>query len=279
MLLTSHLHLAPRLRMSGANASVPLYAFMAWTLTVPFALRNIMWLFNKMLCTILWFLTEKIRKLPVPQSEHKHNSGKSCSIQQRNWNFVKYLFLFSQLWTENAEVNMCVRSRPYEIFRRGTRAVNIHRPIIFCSQHLSVYSLTKNTSWPAKQVYKFYVYGSVHRWSILIIVERDATKSNLFLILQVHSTCFGFQPHPSSGLHKTVTTASGTVQLPPSNVAKLAWSRWREVAVQKIWAVPEVVVKVLCPLFDGCGWHPKHVEWTCRIIDCFVLHLVGQLLI
>jgi len=67
----------------------------------------------------------------------------------------------------------------------------------------------------------FYVYGSVHRWSILIIVQRDATQSSLFIILQVHSTCFGFQPYPSSEAHKTVTTASGTVQLPPSNVVKL----------------------------------------------------------
>ena len=74
----------------------------------------------------------------------------------------------------------------------------------------------------------------------LIIVQRDATLISLFIILQVHSTCFGCQPHPSSGVHKTVTTASGTghmfVQLPPSDVAKLAW-------------------------------HPKHVEWTCRIIN------------
>ena len=54
-----------------------------------------------------------------------------------------------------------------------------------------------------------YVYGSVHRWSILIIVQRDATQSTLFIILQVHSTYFGCQPHPSS-VHKTVTTASGT---------------------------------------------------------------------
>ena len=57
--------------------------------------------------------------------------------------------------------------------------------------------------------------------SILIIVQRDATQSSLFIILQVHSACFGCQPHPSSGVHKTVTTASGTVQLPPANVAKL----------------------------------------------------------
>jgi hypothetical protein len=56
----------------------------------------------------------------------------------------------------------------------------------------------------------YYVYGSVHRWSLLITVQRDATQSSLFIILKVHSTCFGCQPHPLSGVHKTVTTASGT---------------------------------------------------------------------
>jgi len=45
---------------------------------------------------------------------------------------------------------------------------------------------------------------------MLIIVQRDAKQSSPFIILKVHSTCFGYQPHPSSGLHKTVTTASGT---------------------------------------------------------------------
>jgi len=45
------------------------------------------------------------------------------------------------------------------------------------------------------------------------------------------------------------------------------------------WPVPEAVVTVLCTPDDGCVWHPKRVEWTCRIIDCFVLYLVGQLLI
>jgi len=35
---------------------------------------------------------------------------------------------------------------------------------------------------------KFYVYGSVHRWSILIIVQRDATQSSQLINLQVHST-------------------------------------------------------------------------------------------
>ena len=54
-----------------------------------------------------------------------------------------------------------------------------------------------------------------------VIVQRDATQSSLFIILQVHCTCFGSQPHPSSGVHKTVTTASGAVQLPPSNTQNM----------------------------------------------------------
>jgi len=31
--------------------------------------------------------------------------------------------------------------------------------------------------------------------------------------------------------------------------------------------VPEAVVTVLCNSDDGCDWHSKHVEWTCRIIN------------
>ena len=46
-----------------------------------------------------------------------------------------------------------------------------------------------------------------------------------------------------------------------------ALSRWRAVAAEKIWPVTEAVVTVLCTPDDGCGWHPKHVEWTCRIIN------------
>jgi hypothetical protein len=78
----------------------------------------------------------------------------------------------------------------------------------------------------------FYVYGSVHRWFILIIVQRDATQSSLFIILQVHSSTW-----PS------LATEGGSC------------------------TVPEAVVTVLCTPDDGCGWPPKHVEWTCRIIN------------
>ena len=82
---------------------------------------------------------------------------------------------------------------------------------------------------------KFYVYGPVHRGSILIIVQRDAAQSSLFIILQVYSTCFGCQPHPSSGVHKTVTTASGTGHIfcaAASLQRRQAWPRWREEAAR-----------------------------------------------
>jgi len=119
-------------------------------------------------------------------------------------------------------------------------------------------SINLSDRQPINIIFEFYVCGSVHCWSILIIVQRDATKSSLFIILQVHCTCFGCQPHPLSGVRKTITTAC---------VAKLACPCWREVAAQKIWPVPEAVVTVLCTPDDGCGWHPKHVQWTCRLIN------------
>ena len=75
------------------------------------------------------------------------------------------------------------------------------------TESVGVSKLSKQHWWRVKS---FYVHGSVHRWSILIIVQRDATQSNLFVILRVHSTWFRCQSHPSSGVHKTVTTASGT---------------------------------------------------------------------
>ena len=88
---------------------------------------------------------------------------------------------------------------------------------------------------------------------ILIIVQRDATQSSLFIILQVHSTCLRCQPHPSSGVHKTVTTASGnghifcaatTLQRGQASLATLEGGSC---------TVPETVVTVLCTPDGGCG--------------------------
>jgi len=89
-------------------------------------------------------------------------------------------------------------------------------------------------------------------YDILIIVQRDATQSSLFIILQVHSTCFGCQTNPSSGVHKTVTTASGT-----GHIFCAATSLQRGQAYTRNMSS----------------------ELAEQKIDCFVLHLFGQLLI
>ena len=71
---------------------------------------------------------------------------------------------------------------------------------------------------------------------------------------------------PSSGVHKTVTTASGAGHIFCAGTS-LQRGQASLVDAQKIWPVPEIVVTVLCTLDDGRGWHPKHVEWTRRIIN------------
>ena len=77
-------------------------------------------------------------------------------------------------------------------------------------------------------------------------------------LLQNHSTYFGCLSHPSSGVHKTVTAASGTghsIRATTFLQRGQIWPRWR-----KIFAVPEAAVTVLCNPDDGCDGHPKHVE-------------------
>ena len=52
------------------------------------------------------------------------------------------------------------------------------------------------------------------------------------------------------------------MQLPPSNMPR-GW----EVTIQKMWPAPEPAFTVLCTPDDGYGWHLKHVESTCRLIN------------
>jgi hypothetical protein len=82
-------------------------------------------------------------------------------------------------------------------------------------------------------------------------------------LLQNHSTCFGCPSHPSSGVHKTVTAASGTghsILVTALLQRDLIRSRWRKVVAQIPRPVPKAAVTVLCTPDDGCDGHPKHVE-------------------
>ena len=56
---------------------------------------------------------------------------------------------------------------------------------------------------------EFYIHGSMHRDSILIRSNEMQQYAGIYL-LQNYSKCFGCLSHPSSGVHQTVTAASGT---------------------------------------------------------------------
>jgi len=62
---------------------------------------------------------------------------------------------------------------------------------------------------------------------------------------------------------KTVTAASSTghnIGTAISLQRGQIWSRWKEVAAQKIWPITEAAVTVFSTPDDGCCGHPKHVE-------------------
>ena len=80
----------------------------------------------------------------------------------------------------------------------------------------------------------YFICDKVVSCTLIIIVQRDATQNSLFIVLQVHSTCFRRQPHPSSGVQKTVTTVSGTGHIFCAATSLQRWPRWSEVAAQKM---------------------------------------------
>ena len=87
----------------------------------------------------------------------------------------------------------------------------------------------------------------------LIIAQRDATQNSLFIILQVHSTCFGCLTHPSSGVHRTVTTASGTGHIFCAAASFQRGQASLATLEGGSCTVPEAIVTVLCILDYGCG--------------------------
>ena len=65
------------------------------------------------------------------------------------------------------------------------------------------------TKWMQRVVVnEFYIHGSVHRNSILKRSNKMQQYAGIYL-LQNYCTCFGCPSHRSSGVHKTVSVASG----------------------------------------------------------------------
>jgi len=91
--------------------------------------------------------------------------------------------------------------------------------------------------------------------SILIKIQLDATVCG-YLFTATLLYMFRVLQHPSSGVLKTVTAASGTGHN-NGTVTSLQRGpigpRWREVAVPILWPVPEAAVTVFSTPDDGSG--------------------------
>ena len=78
--------------------------------------------------------------------------------------------------------------------------------------------------------FQFFIHGSVHRDSILIRSNELQQYAGVYL-LQNYSTCFGCVSHPSSGVHQTVTAASGTGHITCQSLIRPRW--WKVVALTR----------------------------------------------
>jgi len=85
---------------------------------------------------------------------------------------------------------------------------------------------------------------------MLIKVQPDATVCR-YLFTAKSLYMFRVSQHPSSGILKPVTAASGTGTA-TSLQCGLIRPRWREVAVPVLWPVPEAAVTVFSTADDGC---------------------------
>ena len=121
--------------------------------------------------------------------------------------------------------------------------------------------------------------ATVCRCLLLQNIQRDATVCRC-LLLQNYSTRFGCPSRPSSGVHQTVTAASGTghsIRAMTFCQRCLIRPRWQKVVALILWPIPEAAVTVWGTPDDGRGRRPKHVEKVCSnkhlhtVASCWIL--------
>ena len=86
-----------------------------------------------------------------------------------------------------------------------------------------------------------YIHGSLHR-DYILIRSNEIRQYAVVYLLQNYSTCFGCLSHPSSGVHKTVTAASGTGR--SIRATTFRQRSWRKVVALTLRPVPEAAVTV-----------------------------------
>ena len=104
--------------------------------------------------------------------------------------------------------------------------------------------------------------------SVLITVQRDTTQSSL--IYYSTSSLYMFRVS-STRIIRCTQNCNYRLRYRSYFICSYLPPTWPSYSLATLeggsWPVQEAVVTVLCTPDYGCGWHPKHVEWTCRIIN------------
>jgi len=93
-------------------------------------------------------------------------------------------------------------------------------------------------------------------------------QMQVFIYCKITLHVSGCLTYPSSGVHQTVTAASGTGHITyQGNDILRVWPNLghasrRSLPWYVIWPVPEFTITVWCTPDDGCDRHPS----TCRVI-------------
>ena len=109
----------------------------------------------------------------------------------------------------------------------------------------------------------FYVHGSVHRESLSLTVQHDATIYSFITFSADSSTCFALYPHPSSGAHSNCNYIwhwSNRVCYRPLTWRSRTPPRQRTVA-NTVRIVPDVITVWVC----SCWWMGVSSE-TCSAL-------------
>ena len=89
--------------------------------------------------------------------------------------------------------------------------------------------------------------------NVLIRSNKMQQHAGIYL-LENHSTCFGCPSDPSSGVHKTGTTASGaghSIRATTFLQSGQIWPHWRKLVAQILWPVPRLQLQFYVLLMMG----------------------------
>ena len=101
-------------------------------------------------------------------------------------------------------------------------------------------------------------------------IQRDATQSSLFIILQVHSTCFGMSTTP---IIRSTQNCNYSLRYWSYVLCSYLPPMWSSLATLEGGSCKQNMTNIGCCSYSFVySWWwvwltTKHVEWTCRIIN------------